>query len=293
MLTSSNVIFYIAFLGQIFLLSYYYPGKILARIKFVRETYPPAEYPRLYPKSKKHFLVGYKRFQWASRIIMAIGFVILYMIMFVVDQATFADDGFVSEAFPAAYGMLQFLPLMALEISEFSQFKQMREAQVGTTRTADMRRRGLFNFVTPRLFFLALTLFLVAVAYDFYVQDLVTGINTDSMLRALILTASNLFLVGLGTWLMIGKKLNPHQSADDRVKHIGASLRSFLYTSMAMSVFWMVQITDDIYDLAFLDATILSIYFQAIAFLSIGTLLRTMKLKDLDFEVYRDNPAAT
>jgi hypothetical protein len=62
MLTSSNVIFYIAFLGQIFLVSYYFPGKILARIKFVRETYPPEQYPRLYPKKENQFVVDHATF---------------------------------------------------------------------------------------------------------------------------------------------------------------------------------------------------------------------------------------
>jgi hypothetical protein len=84
---------------------------------------------------------------------------------------------------------------------------------------------------------------------------------------------------------LYGKKQNPHQSADDRIKHIGVS--------MALSVFWMTQAADDLYDLAFLDATIMSIYFQVVALLSIGTLLRNMKLKDVNFEVYRDSPAPT
>jgi len=61
MLTSSNIIFYIAFLGQIYILSWYFPGKILDRMKTVLETYPPAEYPRLYPNSNNQLLVGYKR----------------------------------------------------------------------------------------------------------------------------------------------------------------------------------------------------------------------------------------
>ena len=76
-------------------------------------------------------------------------------------------------------------------------------------------------------------------------------------------------------------------------KHIKISLHSFLYVSMALSVYWMTQAADDIYNLDFLDAAIMSVYFQAIAALSIGTLLRNTKLEDIDFEVYRDSPAAS
>lgn len=293
MLTSSSIIFYIAFLGQIYLLSWYFPGKILERMRTVQETYPPAEYPRLYPSSDNQYAVGYRRFKLASRIIFALGFVILFMIMFVVDHSTFADDGFISEIFPGVYGMIQFLPLMALEISEYKQFEQMRKANVTTTRKADMRRRGLFNFVSPALFGITVALFASAVLLDLYANQFIVSLNRDVGERILILTLTNLLLAGIGVWLMYGKKLNPHQTADDRAKHIKTSLHSFLYVSMALSVYWMTQAADDMYNLDFLDAAIMSVYFQAIAALSIGTLLRNTKLEDIDFEVYRDSPAAS
>ena len=41
---------------------------------------------------------------------------------------------------------------------------------------------------------------------------------------------------------------------------------------------------------AFLDAPLLSLYFQAITFLSIGYLLHSQPLENIDFEVYRDEP---
>ena len=141
MLTSANIFFGIAFLGQIFVISYYFPKKILARMDYVRATYPPTQYPRLYPKPADYYVIGRSAFKFATRVILALGILILFVVLFVVDHATFADDGFISEAFPAAYGMIQFLPLMALEISEFSQFKLMRKAHVTTTRTAELSRR--------------------------------------------------------------------------------------------------------------------------------------------------------
>jgi len=58
MLTSANILLGIAFLGQIFLISYYYPEKILARMDYVRATYPPSQYPRLYPKPIEYYTVG-------------------------------------------------------------------------------------------------------------------------------------------------------------------------------------------------------------------------------------------
>jgi len=290
MLTSASIIFGIVFLGQIFLTSYYFPRKILARMEFVGKTYPREQYPRLYPKSAEYYVIGLWSFRLATRIIFALGFVVLFAIFFWVDHASFADDGFISEAFPTAYGMLQFLPFLALEISGFSQFKLMRDAQVATTRTADLRRRELFDIVSPALLGLAVAMFLAAVLVDLYAHQFVVSWGHETVERIAILTITNLAMAAVGAWLLYGKKLNPHQASDDRIKHIKTNLHSFLYISMAMSVFWMTQAVDDIYSLAFLDAAIMSLYFQLIVFLSIGHALRAVRIEDVNFEVYKNSP---
>ena len=291
MLTSANVFFGIAFLGQIFVISYYFPRKILARMEYVRETYPRSQYPRLYPKPADYYAVGLWAFRLATRIIFALGFVIFLAVFFWVDHSTFAADGYISEAFPAAYGIIQFLPLMALEISEFSQFKLMRKAHVAKTRTADLRRRGLLSVVSPALLGLAVALYVGAILVDLYAHQFTISWGHDTVQRTLVFTITNLLLATIGAWLLYGKKLNPHQTADERIKLIKTSLNSFLYLSMAMSIFWMTQAADDLYSLDFLDATIMSLYFQLMVFLSLGRTLRNMRLEDINFDVYKNSPA--
>ncbi len=291
MLTSANILFGIAFLGQIFLISYYFPQKILARMDYVRTSFPRSQYPRLYPKPAEYYVVGRWAFKLATRIILALGFVILFSIIFLIDHATFADDGFISEAFPAAYGVIQFLPLMALEISEFSQFRLMRKAHVATTRTAELRRRGLFNFISPTLLGMTLAMYFGAVLLDLYAHQFEIAWGHDTVQRTMVLTITNLLLAAVGAWILYGKKLSPHQTANDRIKYIKTSLHSFFYVSMAVSVFWMTQAADDIYDLDFLDATIMSVYFQLLILLSIGHNLRNMRLEDIDFDLYKERPA--
>ena len=46
---SEHTLFHIVFLSQILLISAYFPRKILGRMKYVFETYPPSTYPKLYP----------------------------------------------------------------------------------------------------------------------------------------------------------------------------------------------------------------------------------------------------
>jgi len=46
-----QMLFYLVFLSQVLLISFYFPRKILGRVKHVVENYPPSAYPRLYPVS--------------------------------------------------------------------------------------------------------------------------------------------------------------------------------------------------------------------------------------------------
>ena len=48
---------------------------------------------------------------------------------------------------------------------------------------------------------------------------------------------------------MYGRKLDPHQSAEDRAHGISVNLKSFLFDSMALSVFIAVTAADDKYNL--------------------------------------------
>ena len=52
----------------------------------------------------------------------------------------------------------------------------------------------------------------------------------------------------------------------------------------------MTAAADDVFDLDFLDASLLSFYVQAVAFLSVGHMLRSLRLEDTNFDVYKNGP---
>ncbi len=292
MTTWTDSLFYIAFLGQIFVISWYFPEKLLTRMRYVLKTYPPEQYPKLYPQSVEHYRIGHAVFRIANRIVMAIGFAILLLVLFVIDHSSFADDGYISEFWPALYGVIQFVPLIALEVSEFGQMKLMRKADVSSTRTANLRPRRLFDHVSPQVLGLAVAAIAASIGIDLYVHDFEVSLGHDTMQRTLVLIGTNGLLVALGAWLLYGRKLNPHQAAEDRARHVSASLTSFAYCSMVMSMFFTVSAIDDVFDINFLDAAIMSVYFQAVVGLSLGILLRSQPLEEMNFDVYKENGAA-
>jgi len=288
----SNNLFYIAFLSQIFLMSYYFPNKLLARMRNVLSTYPPETYPKLYPRPIEHYKMAHLAYKYVSRFILLLGLFILFAVMFLVDHSTFADDGFISEMWPAAYGMIQFLPLMAVEFSELSHFKQMRKAKSKSKRTADLRRRGLTDLVSPPLLGMAVLLFAGAILFDLYVHDFAVTWGHDTIQRALVMAVTNGLLAIVGAWTLHGRKLDPHQSAEDRIQRMSVNLKSMLYVSMALSVFIAITAADDAYNLDAVDAVIMSVYFQAVSLLSLGYTLSNLKLDDIDFDVYKNGVTA-
>ena len=288
----SNNLFYIAFLSQIFLMSYYYPKKMLQRMQHVVKTYPPETYPKLYTRPVEHYKMAHALFKYINRFILLLGFVILFAIMFWVDHSTFADHGFISLAWPVAYGVIQFLPMMAVEFSELSQFKQMRAANSATKRTADLRRRSLTDQVSPALLGAALFLFVGAIVFDLYIHDFDVSWGHDSVQRALVMLVSNIFMALIGAWNLHGQKQDPHQTSEDRMQRMSVNLKSLLFISMVLSVFIAITAADDMYHLDYIDAVIMSVYFQVITVLSLGYSLQNIKLEEIDFDVYKNGTTA-
>jgi hypothetical protein len=62
----SNNLFYIAFVSQIYLLSYYFPQKLLARMRHVLASYPPETYPKLYPRPIEDYKKAHRGFKFMS-----------------------------------------------------------------------------------------------------------------------------------------------------------------------------------------------------------------------------------
>lgn len=288
----SDTLFYIAFLGQIFLISHYFPQRITRRMRYMLDTYPPSEYPKLYPKPAEYRRLGIWIYEQANRAIVVIGLLLLVAIIFWVDHANFADDGFISEFWPAAYCLLQALPTIALELTEFGHHRLMRQANVTSIRKADLRPRRLFNFISPTLLATTIGIMLISITFGSYLYDFDVGWGHDSAQQGLLVVGTNVFFVALGSWLLYSRKPDPHQATVDRTRHIAASLNSFAYVSIVVSVFMMYHAADGVYDIDYLDAAVMSIYFQAIVFLTMGHLLRSLPIESLNFDVYRDEEHA-
>lgn len=238
-------IFYLAFFSQVLLISFYYPKKILKRMDYIFKHCPFETHEKLYPKGYEKTLEGKVTFKVLNVIIMVIG--VLLLIAFFI--AAFNGTMQLSKInfLPMAYGMLQAIPFFMLEISALKQFKLMRNQNSDTKRQAELNPRSLFNYVSPVRFFAAVIMFFVCSYIIFSLKNFEFSAQIATLIGSVLLC--NGLFVGLGYTLLKGKKLDPHQSPEDRRIMTTAAFHSYTSVSMLVSVFFILNRSVDHYAL--------------------------------------------
>lgn len=278
-----ELIFYLAFVSQILLISFYYPKQILERMDFVFKHCPFETHEKLYPKGYEKALEGKVTFKVLNRAILVIG-VLLLTVFFI---GTFNGTMQLNKInlLPMAYGLLQAIPFFILEISALKQFKLMRNRNSGTKRHADLNPRSLFNYVSPVRFYAAVIMFFVCSYIIFSFNDFEVSFDVAVLMGSLLLC--NGLFIGLGYTLLHGKKLDPHQSPKDRHIMTTAAFHSYTSVSILVSVFFILNRSVDNYALEDWEALFNSLYWQVLMLVSTGAALKLTNLEKVNYDVYK------
>lgn len=278
-----NILFYIIFVSQIVLLSYYIPARLLDRLDQVMTQFPESEYPKLYPRGVNYYQSRKRWFSIMNWINVGLGVLALWLMY----QWSQANSGEIEQMFPWAYFMLQLLPVMLLEQSGFRQFRDMREQDIRKSRKADLTPRRFFDFVSPALFGSTIMAYVFLVLFLLVIHDFDFSLGGKPMLMSLIVLAGNLVFAAIIAFNLYGKRLDPYQDNKDRMLKIKHSIRPLMYVSIAVSIYSGIQAGISKYDLDFLEPILMSIYCQLITIVAIGAQLKNIHIEDLNFDVYK------
>lgn len=286
-----NLLFYGFFIGQLVLISLVLPAKIAERIRYIRTNFPRSSYPKLYPCDEKSFHFSLGTFTRTNHVIFTAGLVLMASVC----GWDVANPGYVSEAIPAGFFLLQVLPFLALEFSERSYLKAMKAANTTSKRTGDLVPRQLTNLVSPLLLLMAAVSLAAAIVLDiiFFWNSAhpLFGISPNTLIRVSTLLAVNGLFIGLGFFMLFGKKLDPHQSSKDRNLTAASSIKSFCFVSLTMSIYFIARITTDNFEAEFMKSAAMCAYCLLVAYFSIGVRLKDLNVDAIDFDVYRaDEP---
>lgn len=292
-MTIIDIIFFVIFISQIFLISYHYPKKTYDRNMYVLRKFPAADYPKLYQNSPyadpgKAMHKTVRGYLFANITIALFGMGILL---------TMAASGYAPSSIKEnqhlmlvmVFFLLQAVPHILLELSTYKWFKNMRSAHKTSTRKADLSPRKLFDFVSPIYIALAVLAFIAWVVYYFSNKGFTTPWDWQSYTTVGVMTCVNLVFISLGYKYLRGKKLDPHQAYKDQLQFIKTMMHVFVFASILMSVQLMVfdAINQNGWDR--FEPIAMSIYFQVVIIFGIGEVLRMFKIEDIDFDVYKED----
>jgi len=275
-------LFSIAFLGQILLVSIYIPLKIVRRMTFIFETYPPATHPLLYPKPFESYLDLRKRYRMANFVIAAMGLLAL-VVSIVEPRGREVLNGMAFWLF-----IVQILPLLWVEGTVRKELKLMRSLDSRTTRTAELDPRKLFDVLTPKLFWTTVAVYLAFWVFIAWFRQFDYP-WFGGFLNNLIITGLNVFFASIILWFMYGKKLNPHQTNDDRMRVTRRLASVMCLVSIAVTLYAVVTIYLSAEGARDFQPFARSVYFQVIVLLSV----QTYRIDLLNFDVYRGDAQAT
>lgn len=279
-------LFYLVFLCQIFLVSFYLPRRLLGRMRDVTATYPPAEYPRLYPVSIEASGAAQRYFMGMNLFMLAVGLAVLVLSVVLPGLDLPGRD---ADPVLTLYSIAQFAPLVIASVWLSRYFARMRAKQTRSTRRAELRPRSLFDFVSPAAVGLAVAVYLGFVALVVYVRQFDYP-WFGGYLNVAIITAVNLMFVALVAHTLHGRKTDPYQAHEDRMRVIGRSARLLIFVSVAMTAAVALFIGLRAAGLDPLVPIAMSVYLQLLAIMGVR---QFGVIEDVDFEVYREEPVLT
>lgn len=278
-----NGLFLVLLVLQCFVISWYLPSLLYRRMRRVITEFPPAKYPLLYPKPEADYHAFHGKFRLLNQIFLVLG-------LMLVAAAVFADFNLLGKGWgmlPWGMFMVQMVPIMLVEISEFGQAKMLRANNKRKVRVAGIQSRGLTDLISLPLFSVWLLLLILAcwiVAWtDGY--DLTPG--NSAFITLMIVFFSNIAAVLYARKLISGNKSDPYQDPEDKFKASKAMITSMIYVSMGVSIFMAASRLINFYEADHLEPVLMSVYCQLIAFFSITTNLNSLKLEEINFDVYK------
>ena len=281
-----KILFYLVFLSQILLISFYFPRRILSQMKHVFDNYPPSDYPRLYPKPIEYYGKRRRHYRVMNSLILLVGLLILAGLAAYPASVKWGDrsDFYSYSSIAFLYFFLQFIPTLFLDISSLKCFKLMRYAN--SSRKAELKPRRLFDFVSPGVLGMAVAIYLAFWIFIIYVRtfefDWFGGFG--NILGA---TVMNAFFALAVFWQIYGKKRDPHQAGEDRKRQISILIHICVFVSIAATVFVAISVTLSALDLRNFQPVAQSMYFQIIA----AICLQAYRMDSItNFEVYKEDP---
>lgn len=284
-LTLLQILFPVAFLSQVGLVSAYLPVRLLARVRFILKAYPPSDYPKLYPVPNERVEAALRRYLLMNMIPLLIGLSLLTAWFTGSGREALQDQ---SHVVLMLFFLLQIAPLAFLtRTAGFVYFNPTRNLQVSSTRRADLNRRRPLDLVPLRLL-VATTAVYVGFATVAIYMTVVGDPRFNGPTNLASVTLVNAVLAGLILRSIYGRRQDPYEASEDWTGRTIGAIRFALWTSIVLTLFVTLAVALRAFELSEFEPASMSVYFQLVALL----VFSRFRIESVDFEVYGRDPIA-
>ena len=277
----TNNTLYIAFIAQVLFASWYMPRQIIKRTRNILLEYSADLYPKLYPVSKDVIEMGITTFSRINYFNVLVGMSIVFHGAFYQSDEMLNLD---SSAVLLGFFLLQYLPFLLVELKGFKFLKLMRNANSNSTRKAELTPRSFWQG-TPLAY--KIILFVSHVAFilviEYFNQHQFDGFGGYENLAILVFI--DVFMLGIYSWNVYGKRKDPHLSSQDREKHNRKIAKIVVLTIVLVTMFASLNLIMSATDSRYFYDSALCIYFLILTMIS----LRSYRIDNVNFDVYKES----
>jgi hypothetical protein len=131
------------------------------------------------------------------------------------------------------YFVLQWVPMLIAAVTGFKHLKVFKTFLAQSKRKAVLKRRGLFDFVSPVLVYGSVLVYLLFVAFVLYLR-----VEPAAALLFIGAVTFNYLLTVAGIYKsMYGKKSDPFETHAGRLNTISLRAKSSIYSATAVAIF--------------------------------------------------------
>jgi hypothetical protein len=274
--------FLAAFTVQILVMSVLLPAWFIRYVRIQAASIPAERLARLYPgvdlgHAQERFLIQYRVLVTS---IAVLGLLLLGWLFSYVRSPDW-DEGRAGVLVTVYFLVAYLVPLVLVASVGIRFSKERKRSLPEGKRTAILQRRGLFDFVSPFIVFLAVLGYLLFAAFVIYLQQHpFPGFAGVINIGALTLVyALNAFVVYV---TLYGKKRNPFETHTGRLHTIGLSVKSSVYSCLVIVVYLSLNFTLRLLDLKRWEPFALSIFFVICALVASMGYAAPLRKREVD-----------
>ena len=291
--TGETIVFLCAFASQVLLISWLYPRRVVNRTRQVFQSYPPSTHPKMYPQPLEYYERRLHKYALLNYAIVVAGFVIV--VGLVLGTLGGAWDGAIvtpwsssgewDAAIVTPFFLVQMIAAISYDLSTLKHQKAMAKADPPRVRTTELRRRRLFDFVSPALLIAALLANIAYIAFVLWYRrfEFTWFTATGNIVMIGVMVVIMAAFVGI---MLYAPRPDPYRAHQDRLELMRLVVNQAVAFSIALPVMLAIRLTIKLYDPELLEPVIASLSAQLISLVWLWPAYR-YRADKVDFDVYR------